>query len=179
LKAIRFRSEAGTELDHVPPEERAYVEGWPHPRLAAITVERERQGWIPEGLLHPFEVNSDPVATAGELVRIVEEMAAVLTPILGSRGVAALYQRTLHVARSHHAWLAEPVESVPSSIDLAALRAAFEGQGPAEAAAAATAVLHSFHTLLASLIGAALCARLLDPVWSHSSRNPTAQDSTR
>jgi hypothetical protein len=140
-------------------------------------VEPDRQGSIPEGLSHPFEVNSDPVAIAGELVRIVQEMAAVLTPILGPRGVAALYQRALHVARGRHAWLAASTEVVQPTLDLAALEAAFVPQESPEAAAAATALLHAFHDLLASLIGDALCARLLDPVWAPSPRRPTVQDT--
>jgi len=148
------------------------------PRPTAITVEPERQGSIPQGLSHPFEANSDPVAIAGELVRIVQEIASVLTPILGSRGVAALYQRALHVARSRHPWLAESVEVVQPTIDLVALKAAFAQQDRTEATAAATAVLHSFHDLLASLIGGALCERLLDPVWAHSPRRLTALDKT-
>jgi hypothetical protein len=140
-------------------------------------VERERRSSIPEGLSHPFEVNSDPVATAGELVRIVQEIAAVLTPFLGARGVAALYQRALHVARAHHAWLAGAVEIAQPTLDLIALKAAFARQDRAEAAAAATTVLHCFHDLLASLIGSALCERLLDPVWAHPLRRRTAQDT--
>jgi hypothetical protein len=118
------------------------------------------------------------VAIAGELARVVQDLAAALTPILGTRGVAALYLRTLHVTRAHHAWLAEPLEVAQPAIDLVALQAAFVRQDRAEATAAATALLQSFHDLLASLIGLPLCARLLDPVWAHSLRRHTAQDTT-
>ena len=117
------------------------------------------------------------MAIAGALARTVQDIAAVLTPILGARGVAALYQRTLHVTRASHAWLGEPLEVAQPAIDLVALKAAFVRRDRAEAAAAATALLQTFHDLLASLIGVPLCERLLEPVWAHSLRRPTAQDT--
>jgi hypothetical protein len=143
-----------------------------------MPVESDQRGPIPEALSHPFDILSDPVAIAGALARVVQDLAAVLTPILGVRGVAALYQRTLHLTRARHAWLAEPLEVAQPAIDLVALQAAFVRRDRDEAAAAATALLQSFHDLLASLIGLPLCERLLDPVWAHSLRRPTAQDST-
>ena len=143
-----------------------------------MPVETDQRGPIPQGLSHPFDVLSDPVAIAGALARVVQDIAAVLTPILGPRGVAALYQRTLHVTRARHAWLAEPLEVAQPSIDLVALQAAFVRRDRVEAAAAATALLQTFHDLLASLIGLPLCERLLEPVWAHSLHRPTAQDST-
>jgi hypothetical protein len=141
-------------------------------------VDTDPRGSIPPGQSHPFEANSDPVAIAGELVRLVQDIAAVLTPLLGARGVAALYQRALHLTRTRHDWLAEPLEVAQPLIDLVALQTAFARQERVEAAAAATALLHSFHHLLASLIGLPLCERLLEPVWAHSLRRPNAQDST-
>ena len=141
-------------------------------------METDPRGSIPQVLSHPFETHSDPVAIAGELVHVVRDIAAVLTPILGSRGVAALYQRTLHVTRARHAWVAGPQEVAQPIIDLVALQAAFARQDRGEAAAAATAVLHAFHDLLASLIGEPLCERLLDPVWAHFLRRPTVKDPT-
>ena len=141
-------------------------------------MDYDPRGSNPEGLSHPFENHSDPVAIAGELVRLVQDIAKVLTPILGGRGVAALYQRTLHVTRAHHPWVAGPQEIAQPIIDLVALQSAFARQDRAEAASAATALLHAFHDLLASLIGEPLCARLLDPVWAHSLRRPTVKDST-
>ena len=143
-----------------------------------MPVEPDPRGSIPEGLSHPFEKYSDPVAIAGELVRLVQDIAAVLTPILGPRGVAALYQRALHVTRGRHAWVAGPVEVAQPIIDLVKLRAEFARQDRDEGAAAATALLQAFHDLLASLIGRPLAERLLDPVWAHTLRRPTAQDTS-
>ena len=170
----------GGEPEQKQPQslKRAYGHGVRKPRRLAMPVEPDPRGSIPEGLSHPFEKYSDPVAIAGELVRLVQDLATVLTPILGNRGVAALYQRSLHVTRARHPWVAGPVEVAQPIIDLVALRAQFAHQERDEAATAATALLQAFHHLLASLIGYPLAERLLDPVWAHSLRRPTAQDTT-
>ena len=141
-------------------------------------MEPQSPGSILHDLSHPFDIHSDPVATAGELVQLVRGMAAVLAPVLGPRGVAALYQRALHVTRAQHPWLGELVDVAQPVIDLEALQAAFAHRPGAEAATVATALLQSFQDLLASLIGRPLSQRLLDPVWAHSPRRPTAQDPT-
>jgi hypothetical protein len=141
-------------------------------------VDTDPRDSIPQGQSPPFEILSDPMAIAGELVRLLQDIAAVLTPILGSRGVAALYQRTLHVTRASHAWVAGPQEVAQPIVDLVALQAAFARQDRKEAATAASALLHAFHDLLASLIGEPLCERLLDPVWAHFPRRPTVKDPT-
>jgi len=67
---------------------------------------------------------------------------------------------------------------VPATVDPSALRAALVQLTAAEAAAGGSAVFHSFHELLASLIGAALTDRLLSSVWTHSPQGSPAQDSS-
>ena len=134
----------------------------------ATSVEPDQRGSISEHLSHLFQQASDPVAIAGELGRIIADIEAVLTPILGVRGVAALYQRCVHLTRAHHHWLGEAAEVAQPTIELAALTSAYARQAPAEAHTAAQALLHCFHDLLASLIGHALSARLLDPVWTRA-----------
>ena len=142
-----------------------------------MPVEPDQRGSIPEALSHQFQQAEDPVAIAGELVRIVQDIEVILEPLLGVRGVAALYQRSLHLARIRHPWLTDPVEIAQPTIDLAALPAAFAREGRAEAAVGALAVLQSFHDLLASLIGHALSTRLLDPVWARHSGRHAVQDT--
>ena len=132
--------------------------------------------WLPPGV-EPDEAALGALIERTAASKLAQDIAAVLTPVLGARGVAALYQRALHVTRGSHAWLAEPLEIAQPSIDLVALKAAFARQDRAEATAAATAVLLTFHDLLASLIGSALSERLLEPVWAQSLRRPTPQDT--
>lgn len=143
-----------------------------------MPVQSDSSGPLAQDLSHPFDNLSNPVAIAGELTRLIQDIAAVLTPILGTTGVAALYQRSLHVANARHAWLGLPVEVAQPVIDLVALQAAFARQDCAEATTAATVLLHTFHDLLASLIGRPLSERLLEPVWAHALRRPTVKDTT-
>jgi hypothetical protein len=63
-------------------------------------------------------------------------------------------------------------------MDVTALRAALLQLPAAEAAAAGTALFSTFEQLLGSLVGAALTAQLLQPVWTHPAASPPAQDKT-
>jgi len=101
-----------------------------------------------------------------------------LTPIIGKRGVAALYKRTVHLAGRTHSWLAVPMEGVPTAMDVAALAGALEARTAADAAAAGTLLLQTFHELLTTLVGPSLTERLLRPVWTVFLSGPSAKDTT-
>lgn len=105
-----------------------------------------------------------------------ESIVEVLTPILGHRGVAALYRRTLNLAGSSHPCLIEAHES-DEPVSLKRLRRVLAQQGPDAAAAATDASLQTFHELLNSLIGTSLTQRLLGSVWSPIFSGSPAQDS--
>ncbi|HEY9199595.1 MAG TPA: hypothetical protein VIR60_09525 [Gammaproteobacteria bacterium] len=94
---------------------------------------------------------------------------AALSPIIGQRGVAALYKRSLHLSRAHHPWLTTAAESTPQPDDFTALQTATAQQTTADAMAANDALLQNFTDLLANLIGASLTERLLRSVWDHPS----------
>jgi hypothetical protein len=104
-----------------------------------------------------------------------QQIDAMLSPIVGRRGVAALYRRSLQLAGSAHPWLVH--EGTPEEIDLAALQSVIAQQGSAQAANGGNALLQTFYRLLASLIGPSLTERLLRSVWDSSS-GPPAQDTT-
>ena len=105
------------------------------------------------------------------------EIAAALAPIIGHRGVAALYKRSLYVLGPAHPGLAPLHEGVQASMDLNALTAAIARLDDAAAFAGSVALLQSFHELLASLVGSSLTERLLDAVWDTPARTTSAQDS--
>jgi hypothetical protein len=100
------------------------------------------------------------------------KVASALSPIIGQRGVAALFQRSQHLTRSGHACL-EPVAAALAGPDadsapadpFALLQAVLSPLASAEAGAAHVALLRTFCDLLTHLIGAALTERLLRPVW--------------
>lgn len=102
----------------------------------------------------------DAEAVARAAVSHWEAVASATAPILGHRGVAALYRRALHIASREHACLAGAFETcVPLTFEN--LRGAL-AQQPAEAASAASAAsLKALKDLLTHLIGGALADKLL------------------
>ena len=117
-------------------------------------------------------------AGAGQVADLVEaawqQITAALAPVIGQRGVGALYRRSLHLASASHPWLA--AAQAGSEMDLAALRAQLVQRNATEAAAAGAALLLSFHGLVGSLIGPALSGQLLGGVWVKFFSGSPAQD---
>lgn len=116
---------------------------------------------------------------AEAVVSALNDIDRALAPIVGKSGVAALFKRTVHLAGRTHSWLAVTKEGVPTAmdVDVTALTAAFEEQTAADAAAAGTLLLQTFHELLATLIGPSLTERLLRPVWATFLSGPSAKDT--
>lgn len=108
------------------------------------------------------------------------EIVAVLSPIIGTRGVAALGQRSLHLASATHPWLAARPSADPDALDAAWLVSLLAQRSGDEAAAAGSTFLQAFRELLSSLIGASLTERLLRSVWGPPDtplNSANAQDS--
>ena len=96
------------------------------------------------------------------------EIGAALTPIIGPRGVAALYKRSLFLTSREHPALLDLQENLPTTeMDLAPLVAALTPLGDADAHLVGGALLMSFHELISSLVGSSLTERLLRSVWDH------------
>lgn len=97
-----------------------------------------------------------------------------LAPVIGQRGVAALYERSLYLVRAEYPWLT-PVHE--RGLELGAFRplqAAMALQTRSAATATQGALLHAFAGLLSSLIGRSLTDRLLAAV----SDEPSFADSS-
>ena len=88
-----------------------------------------------------------------------------LAPVIGARGVDALFSRSLHVTSKTFPWLAMAGNDGNSAALLAGLKLRLAGQETAAAAQASYSLLVNFTELLATLIGASLTERLLAPVW--------------
>jgi len=101
-----------------------------------------------------------------------------LTPIIGKRGVAALHQRTVHLARGSGSWLILTKEGVPTAMDFEALKSALAQQEAIDAADQGALILQTFHALLTTLVGPSLTERLLRPAWATLLSGPSAQDTT-
>lgn len=107
-----------------------------------------------------------------------QDIDRALAPIIGKRGVAVLYKRTVHLASETHSWLVIAKEEIPSAVDLTAVEAALEAQTAADAATAGTLLLQTFRKVLTTLVGPAIAERLLRPVWAIFLSGPSARDNT-
>ena len=100
---------------------------------------------------------------AASTVALWRRIADQLTPVIGARGVEALFSRALHLATPAFPWLEEPPR--PGAAPIETLRAQLEGHEAAVSAEAGCSVLVTFIELLGTLIGPPLSQRLLEPVW--------------
>ena len=102
------------------------------------------------------------------IVSIWNEIDTTLCPILGQRGVAMLYKRSLFLTGAAHGWMPGAAEGLPTALDLAPLQAALMQQGNTVALDGGSALLRTFYELLSSLVGPSLTERLLRPIWDNS-----------
>jgi hypothetical protein len=114
---------------------------------------------------------ADLAAITADAERIAEaaaltwrEIHAVLSPVIGPGGVAALYQRALYVSRSTYPSLTAVREDALRPGEFAALQLMLSQQPVARVAATNGALLQSFCDLLSNLIGLSLTERLLRSV---------------
>lgn len=129
-------------------------------------------------LAHRVEEGADSHQIAAAIRALWTDIETALQPIVGRRGVAALFKRTLHLAAARHPWLAPLKPGSDDAVDLGPLTALLAAQTPAQASEAGGALFEIFRELLATLIGAPLGERLLQTAWSNSSSAAPAQDPT-
>ena len=115
---------------------------------------------------------------ADVVVTIWREIDAALTPILGARGSALLYQRNLHRTAAVYPWLAEAFGGAHSAMDLPGLHSALAHHAPATVALVGSELLSGFRNQLAGLIGPSLTDCLLRSAWTLCQRDMPIQDST-
>lgn len=116
---------------------------------------------------------------ADAVVSTWQAVDAALAPVIGGKGVEALYARSLYLVRERHPWLAASHQGVAPQMDLAVLAAALSQQETLTAAAAAGDQFESLYELLHSLIGPSLTGQLLRAAWDNPFGGPTAQDRTQ
>lgn len=128
--------------------------------------ERDRIAAFLEGAVDVGASSQEVAALVAATFRRVHQ---ALVPIVGERGMAALYKRSLHLSRAMHPSLPGAAEGAAAdaefAVDLTALTAALATRSSAEAASAGTQLLDCFRALLTTLIGETLTERLLRPVW--------------
>jgi hypothetical protein len=112
-----------------------------------------------ERAVRPF-----PQADGEVGVRLWERLAAELIVIIGDRGFASLYLRSLNEAGAEFAWL-EPHPLEQSFEAFTLLSSILKTRTPAEAQAANAAVLNIFIDTLILLIGELVTDSILRLAW--------------
>jgi hypothetical protein len=128
-------------------------------------------------LAHRLENNASPEQVAEAIVAVWGEIDQILTPILGQRGVIALYKRSLFLCALQYPCLADIDISVQPDMPLSELKPLLARHHDLNAAAG-NAIFQMFHELLTSLVGDSLTERLLRPVWGNSLSGAPAQDTS-
>lgn len=126
-------------------------------------------------MLACHEARSAPDRLRHEIL-LWEQLAARLSPLIGESGFHALYGRAVRLLRPQYAWL--EVDPVHQSVRLMlnGLEKTLASTDPHIARQANAAFLHSFTTLLASLIGEALTMRVLHSAWRGESEDKNTQE---
>lgn len=134
------------------------------------------QDSVPLGQRVAHEPDAAEVAAA--VVALCFDVDAALRPIIGQRGVSALFKRSVHVTAATHTWLAEGGQGSATELEFAALEPLFSRQPPATALSCGNHLLLTFRQLLVSLIGESLTERLLPPTWAQPIAESPTQDSS-
>lgn len=116
---------------------------------------------------------ADSIAEA--TVSTCRRISARLAPVIGAQGVGVLFSRSLHLTMTAFPWLAAAGEHRDSAALFESLKTSLAGSETAAAADASAALLVTFVTLLATLIGASLTERLLGPVWASPPPSPEGE----
>lgn len=120
----------------------------------------------------------DTVSIASKVVSVWRDIDAALAPVIGHRGVAALFSRSFHLTRADYPWLTASHESMAEPMDFAALQSTLSQQTTGSVVSLNGALLQKFVELLANLIGVSLTERLLRPVIDIHSAGDTAQETS-
>lgn len=104
----------------------------------------------------------DAASIARSTLRTWKQVISRLTPVIGTRGVEVLFNRSLHLTNRAFPWLGGTSERGVSALEN--LRGRLEEQEVAVATEASSSMLLTFAELLAGMIGSALTTRMLMPV---------------
>ena len=107
---------------------------------------------------------ADALQIADSAVAVWRELDGALSPIIGRRGVAALFKRSLLLTVPEHTSLVAAHWEVETLGDFESLRATLKQHSGADAIAINGALLQQFIDLLTTLIGESLTERLLQSV---------------
>lgn len=127
-----------------------------------------------------FRLNhlADIDQVADVILTMLRDTNASLVPIIGPKGVAALYRRSLHLSASQHPHLGPTYFPLAEPLDLSELKALLLQQTRTDVIFFAEEWLKALYGLLTTLIGSSLSARLLLDVWDNNLSTLPAQETS-
>jgi hypothetical protein len=117
-------------------------------------------------LLHRVGEAGDAGAVAANTFATWQQVASQLVPVIGARGVDALFSRSLHLTSKAFPCLAMAANDGNSASLLGSLKMRLADLETTTATEASHALLVTFIESLETLIGESLTQRLLGPVWA-------------
>jgi hypothetical protein len=126
---------------------------------------------LTSGLAKRAQSEADAVQIAEAMVATWQCIDAALAPVIGSKGTAALYERSCHLTGRTHSWLAD------AAIDPAALKSVVARQSDTDAVLGCSALVQTFDRLLGDLIGPSLAKRLLGSACADAASGSPARDT--
>lgn len=128
--------------------------------------DREALRKVIRRVLVPSADDVDGTSLAETSLRAWERVVGQLAPVIGPRGVDALFRRAIHMTKSRFPWLEVTWETKDGAFPAASFLACLSARDPAVAAEGSLELLIAFTELLGTLIGIALTERLLGPIWA-------------
>jgi hypothetical protein len=105
------------------------------------------------------------------------DISSALSPVLGQRGVAALFKRSLHLQHLHYPVLKTIHSPKILSSEFPSLHAILGRETTTNAILINNALLNTFYELLTRLIGISLTHQLLHSLLAPSSNGDPVQDT--
>jgi hypothetical protein len=138
----------------------------PHtkPTRPRNSLAKQSDGGLGAILARRSGANPDAVQIANITEVMWNEIAATLQSIIGNHGFGALYYRSAVVSAHKYPWLAPSLAEEGTSEVFSRLQSMVAAQSIENAMRGASLLFHTFHGILASLIGPVLCQQLLAPV---------------
>ena len=142
-----------------------------------MTTELQRGRQIAAALAERVGGDATATAVADAVTATLLEIEAAIAPFVGTRGLAALFKRSLFLTVGGCPGLLGESAHLPEVVDPAALRLLLSRQDAATAIAGGGLFLQTFQELLASLIGMSLTERLLRAAWIPFTSHPPGQNT--
>lgn len=131
--------------------------------------------WVMELLDRDDEVNCSIEEMADRIINLFSSAESVFKPIIGLRGLAALYDANLKRFSSNYPWLCAAIEHPCVTLNLQLLRSVLLDNNHQTLMQAGAALITNFYLIIAGLIGSSLTEQLLRPVWAPTTVKPARE----